>query len=32
MKIALAALGFFNNDINYNKKVIINTLKKCSKL
>ena len=32
MKIALAALGFIDNDINYNKKVIINTLKKCSKI
>lgn len=27
MKIALAALGFINKDINYNKNVIIDTLK-----
>ena len=30
MRIALAALGFINNDIDYNKKVIINTLEKFS--
>jgi len=30
MKIALAALGFIDNDIDYNKKVIINALEKFS--
>jgi N-carbamoylputrescine amidase len=30
MKIALAALGFIDNDIYYNKKVIINALEKFS--
>ena len=28
MEIALAALGFIDNDIDYNKKVIINALEK----
>lgn len=30
MKYALAALGFINSDINYNKKVIIDTIKNTS--
>lgn len=30
MKIALAALGFIDNDIDFNKKVIINALEKIS--
>lgn len=30
MKYALAGLGFINGDINYNKNIIIDTIKKCS--
>lgn len=30
MKYALAALGFINSEINYNKKVIIDIMEKTS--